>query len=505
MFGFNNSSDLPAFDIFEKLFQIAFNCKPEGDTFVHRNSKTIKVKHLSLLFAWPGILEMQLAMLTGNDKYKKQLDNLRNLLDGKVEYPQIRDFLDNLIKPKSITTTLLKEANKAKNSGDYNKLYDLKKQMRKYHPKIFETLTLLLHPKSIHMGYNTNMGRLTYFLGNYYIFCCMIAKFIEGAKGDAYITIRDIQNVLESCKIKDQLDIYFLSKIWMDVQSAKTNEALSSPFSLNVKRRGSIVYLAEPISVPSIQLILHKIKIAKYLTYAFVERYDKSVTNLDIVGESCGLALNINPFENFQYYLWHLRLKDEISDNNKLTTAFLFLDANGQGDDILANLIIRLCQVANQSAVAMKSIIDSWEEFIDSPAGIVKSNLEKYDDWIFSLIENYEARDELFNFKAFSRIIGDIDTDLEYTVIKEVRDEYKTAKRYHIPIELKQKLLEAKAELDLFVGLVIKSTTVYEEAVLNYFNENRSKYTYLDLLEHDDIKRIIFSTEANASRNKYYP
>ena len=132
MFGFNNSSDLPAFDIFEKLFQIAFNCKWEGDTVVHKNSNAIKVKHLSLLFAWPGILEMQLATLTGNDNYKKQLDDLRNLLNGKVEYPQIRDFLDSLIKPKSIPPTLIEEANKAKNSGDYDKLKDLKKQMPFY-------------------------------------------------------------------------------------------------------------------------------------------------------------------------------------------------------------------------------------------------------------------------------------------------------------------------------------------------------------------------------------
>jgi hypothetical protein len=352
------------------------------------------------------------------------------------------------------------------------------------------------------MGYSTNMGRLTYLLGNYYILCCMIAKFIEGVKGDAYITLGDTQGVLEKCKITDQLDIYFLSKIWMDVQYSKANEALSTFISLNAEGGVSIAYPAELIRVPSMQLNLHKIMITRYITYAFVERYDKAKSNSDIDGESCGVALNLNLFENFQYYLWHLRLKDEISVNKKLTTAFLFLDANGQGGDILANLIIRLCQVANQSAIAMKSIIDSWEQFIEFPAEIVESNMGKFDDWIYSLIENYEARDEFFNFKAFSRIIGDLDTDLEFEIIKEVRDAYKEAKHYHIPIELMQKLLEAKAELDLFVGLVIKSPNVFDEPeVLNYFDENRLKYTYLDLLEHDDIKKIIFSTEGNASRN----
>lgn len=311
-----------------------------------------------------------------------------------------------------------------------------------------------------------------------------------------------MQCVLEKCEITDQLDIYFLSKIWMDVQYSKADEALNNFISLNDKEGVSFEYPAELIKVPSMELILHKIMITRYITYAFVERYDKSKTNLDKDIESCGVALNLNLFENFQYYLWHLRLRDEISDNKKLTTAFLFLDANGQGDDILADLIIRLCQVANQSAIAMKSIIDSWEQFIDRPSEIAESNLGKFDDWIYSLIENYEVRDEFFNFKAFSRIIGDLDTDLEYEIIKEVRDTYKEAKHYHIPIELRQKLFEAKEELDLFVGLVIKNPNVFDETeVLNYFDENRAKYTYLDLLEHDDIKKIIFSTEGNASRN----
>lgn len=40
-----------------------------------------------------------------------------------------------------------------------------------------------------------------------------------------------------------------------------------------------------------------------------------------------------------------------------------------------------------------------------------------------------------------------------------------------------------------------------EDNLLNYFDAHKEKYNYLNLLDHDDIKKINFSTEANASRD----
>ena len=161
MYNFNKSSDLPAFDIFEKLLQLVLNCKWEGDTIARRDSKAIKVEHMSLLFAWPGILEMHLvATLTGNKEYSQQLHNLNKLLDDNVEYSQIRDFLNNMVKSKSIPPTLLKKMQKAENNDDIKEQNNLIKQLRKYQPKIFETIRLLIHPKSILMRHRPNMVRL---------------------------------------------------------------------------------------------------------------------------------------------------------------------------------------------------------------------------------------------------------------------------------------------------------------------------------------------------------
>jgi len=40
-----------------------------------------------------------------------------------------------------------------------------------------------------------------------------------------------------------------------------------------------------------------------------------------------------------------------------------------------------------------------------------------------------------------------------------------------------------------------------QKSVLNFFDLHKEKYRYLNLLERDDIKKIDFSTAANASRD----
>ncbi len=62
---YKNSKELPAFGIFEDLFHLVFNCKWEGENIVKRKPGPIEQENLSLLLAWPGILMIHLAKITG--------------------------------------------------------------------------------------------------------------------------------------------------------------------------------------------------------------------------------------------------------------------------------------------------------------------------------------------------------------------------------------------------------------------------------------------------------
>jgi len=490
--------NLPALDIFAKLFEKTFHCSLTGDAAVHNSSKVVEPKHLSLLFAWPGILEMELAAITGNKEYKKKLDMLRNLLHEEAEYPQIRDFLDDLIKLE-VPPSLLKEAREARNSGDNEKLKDLRKKSRDFFPKVFKTLRLLLHSKSIHM--EPQMGRLAFLFGNYHILCCMIVKLLEKKKGDAYITKREIKNVRKKCEIKNQFYIYSPSQLWMDFQTVITKKYLKRCISFNMEEDDASI--ANFIEVPSIKMNFHTIKIAQKDTYAFVEQYDKSINGIDEAIKVYGMAFNMNPFVNLEHYLWRLIVEEEISDNKSFTTAFLFLDPEGKGNTILSDIRIRLTQIARQSSLTIQSIINSWETFIENSTDIIDQKIDKLAESITPLLEDYELREEFFDYKAFSRIIGDLDTELEHEIVKEIRGDYEEANKYHISIKRRRELLEAKEELDIFVRLVIKNPDVWkkEEQELEYFDENRSKFTYLKLLKRAEVRKIKFSTEGNAMRN----
>jgi len=68
----------------------------------------------------------------------------------------------------------------------------------------------------------------------------------------------------------------------------------------------------------------------------------------------------------------------------------------------------------------------SWDNFLKDPNDIIDENLEKYDKWIFSFIrDSYQSRDEFYKFKSFTRVIGDIDTELDYEIVSEVLNFYK--------------------------------------------------------------------------------
>jgi hypothetical protein len=216
-----------------------------------------------------------------------------------------------------------------------------------------------------------------------------------------------------------------------------------------------------------------------------------------------GIGYNISRNLGYENDLWRL-----FSFENPKSNGYLFFNEKNDLPDVLSALVEGLFRSAKQSAIAINSIIASWDNFIKDPYEIIEEKLEKFDEWIFSFIlDSYQSRDEFYKFKSFTRIIGDIDTELDYEIVNEVRDTYSKAKYYHIPIELRQKLLEAEEELDIFVKLVIKKIKMQkekigdQESVLNFFDLRKEKYRYLNLLEHDDIKKIDFSTGANASRN----
>jgi hypothetical protein len=311
-----------------------------------------------------------------------------------------------------------------------------------------------------------------------------------------YITNRELNKAYFKCGLQNQLDIYCVSRIWPGVLASLINIEINNLSKSNKENKNLQALIFSKVSTPQLKIFFYRIFPEN--TFAYIKKFDADSDNFNLDGELRGIGYNISRNLGYENDLWRL-----FSFNNPKSNGYLFFNEQNDLQDVSSALIKGLYRSARQSATAIKSIIASWENFIKDPNEIIGDKLDKFDDWIFSFIlDSYQSRDEFLKFSAFTRLIGDIDTELDYEIVNEVRKKYKEAKRYHIPNELRQKLLLAKEELDLFVGLIIKNPSVFDESeILEYFDENRQKYSYLNYLKHDEIKKIIFSTEANASRN----
>jgi len=493
---FENSEDLPAFSIFEELFQLALNVKWECENIVKTNPGPILQQDLSLLLAWPGILMIQLAQITGDTAYQNSLNELMRMLDYHAGSDQIRDYLDKIIESKKIPKILLREAQEALTNSDYEGLGDLRKKIHRYLPKIIITLLMLLHPKNLSFVLNSNLFLLVYSLGNYYVLCCMIIRCLKRNDGDIYITKREMDEAYLNCGLQNQLDIFQISRIWPAVLDSIINLEINNFTKSNQENNSLEVLIFSKISTPSLRIFFNRIFPEN--AFAYIKQFDGDTDKLGLDKDLKGIGYNISRNLGYENDLWKL-----FSFNNPESNGYLFFNEKNDLQDVLAALVEGLFRCAKQSAKAIKSIISSWDSFLKDPYEIIDEKLDKFDEWIFSfMLDSYKSRDEFFKFKSFTRVIGDIDTELDYEIINEVRDFYKKGKKYHIPSEHKVKLIEAKEELDHFIKSVIKEKKFYDEnELVEYFNEIRPNYKYISLLEKSDIEKIIFSTEANASRN----
>ena len=205
-----NFRNLPSFDLFIRLFERAFNCSLD-EKAVSYDPENIEVRRLSLLLAWPGILIVKLASITGNKEYDIQLKILKELLDTETEYQKIFGALESLIKINTIPEELLNQSDEAKKNGDLKQLKDIIKKMRPFFPKVLETFVLMIHPKSIHVNSQIVLRDFIFSFGNYFVICCIIIKVLEKKEGETYITRDEINNIFQKYNIKDQIDIFNFS------------------------------------------------------------------------------------------------------------------------------------------------------------------------------------------------------------------------------------------------------------------------------------------------------
>ncbi len=488
--------NLPAFDIFDRLFQIALNYKLEGGEPSHRNSDPIEFKNFSLLLAWPGILALELATLTGRRDYKKELASLRNLLKEGAGYTEIRNFLDNLLDYTPVPEELIKEEISAQKSGNPKKIASIKKKIREFQPELFETLNLLFDQKFIAKEHSMYFELLKFLLGNYHIMCLMVAKHLTQDK-KAYITSEDITAILNQCGIENQPDIYYVSRFWYQSLLRINNDAINA-FNIICKNlKKNELLLTTPIDIPSLPFCLEKLYLDENERFAFITEHDTS-KEFEMT-KSKGVAHRISPNKFSGYDLWCMLWNKGIDGQKNSINSFLFISDKKHGADELENLLYQFYQIALYSSGVMHSLIKSWGNFIDDAEDMIDSNLIGFKDWYLSIIKDYKTRDQLLKFKPVSRIIKSLENDFSKI--------FKKAEIDHIPDDIRGKVLKANDELLAFMDLVSKKYQASLEKrgstknLLILFDKYKEKCEYLKFLSHKQVDEDI-SFEAGGNFKK---
>ena len=496
--------NLPAFDIFDRFLKIALNYKFEGGELSHRNSDPFEVKNISLLLAWPGILALELATLTGRGNYKQQLTSLRNLLKEGAGYTEIRDFLDNLLDYTPVPEELIKEEIYALKSNDPKKIASTKKRIREFQPELFETLNLLFDQKFIVKEHSIYLELFNLLLGNYYIMCLMVAKHLTQDKNKTYITSEDIIAILNQCGIENQPDIYYVSRFWYQSLLKISKDALSAFNKVCKKVKGAAI-ATKPIDIPSLPFCLEKLYLDENERFAFITEYD--TPKKFRTTKSKGFAHRINPncFSGFD--LWCMFWNKGIDGRESSINSFLFISDKKHGANELANLLYQFYQTALYSSGVMYSLVKSWGDFIDDAETIINSNLIGFKDWYFPIIKDYKTRDQLLKFKPVSRIIKNLENEFNNYTAKQTSKTFKKAANEHIPEDIRREMLKANEELIGFRDMIseeykgVIDRRCSTNKLIKKFDTYNENCKYLKYLSHKQVdKDISFDKGGNHLR-----
>jgi hypothetical protein len=135
----------------------------------------------------------------------------------------------------------------------------------------------------------------------------------------------------------------------------------------------------------------------------------------------------------------------------------------------------------------------SWGEFFDRPYEVVDENIPVFMNWMDKIIESPEMLEEFKNFKPFSGFVLSADIGLSYSSVEDLRNDLKKALRNHLSPDIKQKLLEADAELLEFIDTVKNEMRTFddEEELSGFCQDTLKSYKHWKYLANDHITVII--------------
>lgn len=458
---YGRESKLLSFDIFERLLFHAFNGRIHGN-WKYINETGFEPDNLSLLLCWPIFLQFEMITLSGNVEAKRKIERLKSSLNKALTASEAKDIIDDFL-----TETV--------------------------NPDFFGALNLFYHPKSIVENFDLNFIQINHSIANYVLFCFLIVESYEKQPEILLMEYKTIRNVLSRKRFVQNDTVRDMSLHWVELFLGLIDEKVKLYDKLKREE------LIKPVSLgntpyPSLNLLFEEYYIRNLNHFAEIQsnfNHDSEQIASTVTGMNISLDFNLN------YYMWYIPQLNDGGFHRKMGPSFLY-EAKTYWKSLRVGLIFWLREIAKYNISAMYSFMSSWERFFYDPKKDILSNINGFKTLLESILENQEIKNQFFETRIYSRIFGDLETEIHGSGIQQIREIYTAAKIEYIPYEIELKMVQADNQLRSLVNDVAKFLDKKRESertnkvILNYFKQNKNNYEYLNLLEPDDIKMIYF-------------
>ncbi len=495
------NSSMPAIDIFSQLKESVCSHK-------------VRPEDLSLLIEWPGVLILEFMTLTRRSDYKEPLIAIRSLLRNNASVEDLHNFFNDLYMAQAPTEEMLEIALKKIRSGSSERIFT-KQDIDALNPEFLYTMALLLNPKSIIKGIQRKVYLLRSFLSNYFIICMMLMNCLENDAKETYITYEEIRVLLKKYNIGNNFTkLNYVTRMFHDSQALSSRRKVLKlkEYEKNTQMKSS----CEEIEVPFAQMALRKILIENTMNeYAWIIKTNKSELKENSEDKVSGRAHQEKISSKSSVDMWYVFLSDNFEKLDEIDNSYFLVRHKEDTEDIFDSLFGYLYMNAMAVASIVEDIGQSWNDFLDKAEDIIPLEMINFDKWITSILDenmgSYELRESFFNFRGFSRIIGNLAKVIKNDDITAIDNKLDRAIKYHIRPKTYFELKKGHQELLDFISLVRekhKSKKINRDdskQVANFFVSQKENYEYLSLLDSFEITGIRFKNVENATRqNRNY-
>ena len=472
----------PGIKIFDEIFDQIFEYSSKTDKWTY-HPKNIKKDHLSLLLAWPGIFTFEFAEITGDKALAKKIRKLHKLLKD----------------------TTVKEQGS-----------DIEKQVTDLIQEVLSRVYFLTLPDSLHIDPKL-IRTLTFLISQYLIICSILIDVFandESSENRIFISNDKVVKLITEYRIKNNIVHHFhLISLWWLFQSLDFADAYVHKFYTNSKN----FFYKNSTEFPRDNLVLDNYVNENRNEIGIILKKDCSQLNKN---EQFGLAIDLNTSYNLKDYIsvFLVCFDQPFENEEQIMNGFFFVKRFDIGDDLCEELFRYMNILAKQISHNANEIIESLENFINSPAEFILPNLNnnKFSNYIDRLNKSHRSVQVLKDFSELKRSILSCDEDFDRIFPEYTRKRNSLIKclQKTIGFERSAQLLEAAIEIDNYRKLVSVNYKELEKKrrrngpnleeyaaaeYITYIGETK----YLKLLKKDDLLRIIIRGDKNAKRDSY--